>query len=128
MTTVRPVADLAALLLADPARVAEMNSDEARTLLAPLAALLVALAVQAAVVQPTQPLGDGASTQNGHPEGPLWLNAAQVEACYGLTAAWLKEHSRELERVPNLVCRPSRKVALYRAPTLRRWLDARVVA
>jgi hypothetical protein len=106
-----------------------MTPEEARTLLAPLAALTLALAVRASAAPPTPPTGDGVSSPNGHAEAaPLWLNAAQVEASFGLTRGWLSEHARELERVPGLVSQVSRKVRLYRATVLRRWLDARVVA
>ena len=52
----------------------------------------------------------------------------QVEQQYGLTPGWLREHANELEQVPNLVSRVSRKGRVYKASVLRRWLEARGVA
>jgi hypothetical protein len=53
---------------------------------------------------------------------------SQVEAQYGLSATWLNEHAREMEKVPGLVSKPSRKVKLYRAATLRRWIESKGLA
>ena len=127
MTTANSVADLAALL-AEPSRVTELDPEAARALLSQVSALAFALAVRAATTPPAPSPGGGDGSRNGHPEPAVWLSASQVEAVYGLTAAWLSEHSRELDRVPGLVTKPSRKVRLYRAATLRRWLEARTVA
>ena len=120
--------DLATLLASlDPAQIAALDPEEARSLLAQVSALAFALAVRAATAPPAPPPGDGDGSRNGH-EAAIWLNVSQVEALYGLSAPWLSEHSRELEQVPGLVCKASRKVRLYRAATLRRWLEARTVA
>jgi hypothetical protein len=120
------IVDLAALLM-DPAQVTELDPAKARSLLAPLAALAFALSVRAATAPPAPPPGDGDGSRNGH-EAAVWLNGSQVEAQYGLTPTWLREHARELEQVPNLVSRVSRKGRVYKASVLRRWIEAKGLA
>jgi hypothetical protein len=99
----------------EPAKVQALPADEARALLPQLVSLVLSLTVQAAQEAPVgAKLGE-------------FMNAAQVEATFGLSPTWLAEHRRELETA-GIVHRVSHKVVVYRAAGLRTWVQARRLA
>jgi hypothetical protein len=114
------MADLAEHLREAAHLAMEVSPEEARRLQLQAVTLAALLAARAAELGPEAP-APAAVEPAGRPE---WLNPAQVEATFGLPAAWLAEHARELERA-GLVAKPSRKLRLYHRAKLGRWIEAR---
>lgn len=69
-------------------------------------------------------LGDlGPASPPPERDAEEWLTASQVEARFGLPRRWLADHMRAL-RPHRIVSRPSRKVVVFHARRLSRFLEA----
>jgi hypothetical protein len=113
MTELRAVPDLDTLLR-EPERVADLDPAEVKRLAPQLAMLVVAMLLRSAPAPMLPP----------PPDDPVWLNAQQVEARFGLAPGWLHEHRKELQRL-GLVSQPSRKSRLYDFKRLRSYIEHR---
>jgi hypothetical protein len=67
---------------------------------------------------------DGGGPPGPGPEPEQWLAEKQVTEGFGLTAEWLEDHQADL-RAHKIISKPSRKVRLYHARRLVRYLEAR---
>jgi len=114
--TVRAILDVGQLLQ-QPERVAQMSPEDARQLVVQLASLLVLLSTRA-----SEPPITGAVSNETSPA--VWLSADQVESRFGLPNSWLLEHRRQLASL-GIVSRPSRKIRVYDAKRLGRFLESR---
>jgi hypothetical protein len=103
-------------LLQEPERVNRIDPVDARNLIIQLSALLLALALRAS--EPP------VAVVSNETSGAVWLSAEQVYTRFGLQASWLMEHRRQLSAL-GIVSRPSRKVRLYDAKRLGRFLESR---
>jgi len=119
--TATPLPPTLDLIATDPAVVRGLPAEVRQALVLKVAAVLAALAATGPTSGPLPAL----TSPPGRPEESVeWLNSTQVEQRFGLTRRWLADHASELRRL-RIVAAPSRKVRIYHAARLRRYLEAR---
>jgi hypothetical protein len=102
----------------DPTRVTTLPLDTARVLFQRVA--LVQALLLGRLMEGASPLTAPPSER----ESEEWLSAEQVQVRFALPKRWLSDHMREL-RAHRIVSRPSRKVIVFHARRLGRFLNAR---
>jgi hypothetical protein len=118
------VTDLGEHLRAAAHLATEIDPSEGRRALAEVAALALLLASRAAEerpeVSPLSPVSMEAARE------PVWLNAEQVQALYGLTPGFLAGHRAELAQL-GAVSKIGHRTYVYRASKIRSFIQNRSV-